>query len=96
MLPFSIPLVNKPKHRTKNTATRLNPNDAEGLSDLGLTYMAQGRSKDAINALRQAIHLQPDFSEAHSHLELAETFTLKEDLLVQETAKILQLLFRRK
>jgi cytochrome c-type biogenesis protein CcmH/NrfG len=79
-----------------NTATRLNPNDAEALSDLGLTYMAQGQSKDAINALRQAIRLRPDFSEAHSRLELAEAFTLKEDLLVQETAKILQLLFRRK
>ncbi len=77
------------------TATRLNPDDAEAFSDIGLTYLAQGQSREAINALRQAIRLRPDFSEAHSRLELAEAFTLNEDQLVLETAKILQILFRR-
>ncbi len=77
------------------TATKLNPDDAETFSDLGLTYMAQGRSTDAINTLRQAIALRPDFAEAHSRLELANAFKLDEDRLIHETAKIIQMLFRR-
>lgn len=77
------------------TATSLNPNDAEAFSDLGLTYMAQGQSTHAINALRQAIVLRPDFAEAHSRLELANAFKLDENRLVHETAKIIQMLFRR-
>ncbi|GJL67449.1 MAG: hypothetical protein NPIRA06_00840 [Nitrospirales bacterium] len=76
-------------------ATRLKPDDADAFSDLGLTYMAQGQSQNAIKALRQAIRLRPDFSEAHSRLELAEASTPNEDRLVQETNKILHLLFRR-
>ncbi|HNP27942.1 MAG: tetratricopeptide repeat protein [Nitrospira sp.] len=77
------------------TATKLNPNDAEAFSDLGLSFMAQGQSRDAINALQQAIRLRPDYSEAHSRLELANALKLNKDQLVHETAKILQILFRR-
>ena len=57
---------------------RLNPNDAEAFSDLGLTYMAQDQSTDAINALQKAIVLRPGDSEAPSRLELAEAFSLNE------------------
>ena len=57
---------------------RLNPNDAEAFSDLGLTYMAQDQSTDAINALRKAIVLRPGYSEAPSRLELTEAFSLNE------------------
>lgn len=78
-----------------STATRLNPYDAEAFSDLGLTYMAQGQPTQAIKALRQAIGLRPDYSEAHSRLELVEAFKHHQDQLVLETAKILDLLFRR-
>lgn len=76
-------------------ATRLEPDDAEAFSDLGLTYMAQGQSKNAIKTLRQAIRLRPDFSEAHSRLELAEAPTFNEDQLIQETAYMLHLLYRK-
>jgi cytochrome c-type biogenesis protein CcmH/NrfG len=76
-------------------ALRLNPHDAEAFSDLGLTYMALGEPMDAIRALRQAIRLQPDFSEAHARLELAEAFKLNQALLSEETAIILDLLFRK-
>jgi cytochrome c-type biogenesis protein CcmH/NrfG len=57
--------------------------------------MALGEPMDAIRALRQAIRLQPDFSEAHARLELAEAFTLNQGLLPEETAIILDLLFRK-
>ena len=43
--------------------------------------MAQGQSTNAINALRQAIGLRPDYSEAHSRLELSDAFKLNPDQL---------------
>ena len=75
-------------------ATRSNSLEAEVYSDLGLTYMAQGNPRDASKALRQAIRLRPDFSEAHHRLEMTETFRKDQKLLIQETSKLLHILFR--
>jgi tetratricopeptide (TPR) repeat protein len=78
------------------TATQLDPTDAEIFSDLGLAYMAQGRSREASRVLRHAIRLQPDFPDAHFHLELVETYQHRQDQLIHETSILLHILFRRK
>ena len=44
---------------------------AEAHNDLGLALLANGRSADAIEELRQSVALKPEYAEAHYNLGLA-------------------------
>ncbi len=57
--------------------------------------MAQGLSKEAEEALKKAIALQPDFSEAHHRLEQVRGARDDSAQLIQSALYILHALFRR-
>jgi len=52
-------------------AVALNPQYAEGHSNLGNALRTQGRTKEAIASLEKAIGIKPDYPEAHHNLGLA-------------------------
>jgi len=49
-------------------AIEINPNFAEGHSNLGVILKDLGKLKDAELSIRKAIEISPDFAEAHSNL----------------------------
>ena len=77
------------------TAINFPPPDAETFSDLGLAFMAQGSIDEAERALKNAIHLQPDFAEAHHRLERVRAARDNPHQLMQSAQHILHTLFRR-
>ena len=46
------------------------PEDAFAIALLGVTYARMGRFDEAISALQQAIHLQPDDTFAYGNLSI--------------------------
>ncbi len=76
-------------------ATAKLPMEPQAYSDLGLVLMAQGYAGKGEKALQQAIHLQPDFAEAHHRLELLQAGRDNQEHLKRSAAEILNILFRR-
>ncbi len=50
---------------------RIEPNNAEAHSNLGLALRKQGKIDEAISELREAIRIQPDLAPVHDNLALA-------------------------
>jgi tetratricopeptide (TPR) repeat protein len=53
------------------TAIRLDPHLPEAFASLGHILTMQGRIADAIEACEMAVHLRPDFAQAHWNLAIA-------------------------
>ena len=68
----------------RREAIRLQPDDADAHSNLGLALAAQGKLDEAIAEYREAIRLQPDSAEAHYNLGIALAHQGKLDEAVAE------------
>ncbi len=57
---LSIYINDSQAEMTAKTAIQLNPNDGRGYGVLGLVYCRQGKWKEAVNNLKQAVNLCPE------------------------------------
>jgi tetratricopeptide (TPR) repeat protein len=60
---------------------RLSPNKARGHNNLGYAYLLEGRNREARDAFRNALRLQPGFAKARGNLADAERNLKQEELL---------------
>jgi tetratricopeptide (TPR) repeat protein len=59
-------------------ALQLNPNDAEVMSDLADTYTHSGRSDEAVELIKKAMHLNPFYPDEYLWIMGGAYYTLKQ------------------
>lgn len=74
-----------------NDAVRLNPNFAEGRSNLGAFLLQRGDVGNAIGHLQEAVRLEPNLSDAHGNLGVALLHSGRQDEAIRSLREAVRL-----